>query len=148
VYLLVGALNAQCFWGSLRPMADSPNKRDLRNFSSPTTHPTTYSKHPKAMVLLQAISLNRGCRSLFPYIYETRGRSGRHGEAIVFLDGSTCHGTDFLLNECMYIGVIPLLLPLHSSDQMQLLNPETFGIQESEASKLQLSAHLTDKRNR
>jgi hypothetical protein len=79
---------------------------------------------------------------LFPYIEEIYGRLRNNGEAVVLLDRSICHETDFSFDECTCNGVIPLFLPPHSSNQPQPQDLGTFGVQKSKASKIQSSTHF------
>jgi hypothetical protein len=79
---------------------------------------------------------------LFPYVSETRERLKYNGQALVILDGCTCHSSDFFLDEATHEGVRPLFLPAHSSDQTQPLDLGIFGLDKSEAARTRPSPTL------
>jgi hypothetical protein len=79
---------------------------------------------------------------LFPFIQDTRASLRFPGQAVVILDGCTCHDTDFFLDGCTRNGVYPLFLPPHSSDQIQPLDLGIFARQKAEASRIRLPEGL------
>jgi hypothetical protein len=79
---------------------------------------------------------------LFPYIVKTRRDLNYEGLAILLLDGCTSHGSDWFLDACEDLGMIPVFLPPHSSDQTQPMDLGIFAVQKVEAKRIRPSDKL------
>jgi hypothetical protein len=53
----------------------------------------------------------------------------------VILDGCTCHGSDFFLDESTHTGVRPPFPPANSSDETQPLDLGIFALEKAEAAQ-------------
>jgi hypothetical protein len=72
---------------------------------------------------------------LFPYIIQTREELQYDGPGVLLLDGCSCHDSDYFLDSCLEIGLIPIFLPPHTSDQTQPMDLLIFALQKIEAKR-------------
>jgi hypothetical protein len=65
---------------------------------------------------------------LIPYIRTRRARTHYDGKAILILDGCNCHSLDLVRVELEGHKILLLMLPPHTSDQLQPLDLGIFGV--------------------
>jgi hypothetical protein len=63
-----------------------------------------------------------------PEIGQRRGKYHYHGPALLILDGCTAHNGNFFLDMCLEHNVVPVPIPPHSLNQIQLLDLCIFGV--------------------
>jgi hypothetical protein len=73
---------------------------------------------------------------LFKYFRDKRETLGYAGPGLLILDGCSCHKSDEFWDACNHHGIIPVLLPPHSSDQLQPLDLGIFALQKAEATRM------------
>lgn len=83
--------------------------------------------------------------TLFPSLQERRKLYNYTGDAVVILDGCSCHINDFFLDECVFNKVIPIILAPHSSDQTQMLDLGIFGPPKKYISKIKPDKFLSSQ---
>jgi hypothetical protein len=82
-------------------------------------------------------------KELIPYVTKTRNELRIECEALLILDGCSCHGSDRFLDELTYYGIVPAFLPPHSSDQTQPLDLGIFALEKAEAMRIRLPDDVT-----
>jgi hypothetical protein len=70
---------------------------------------------------------------LFPYFSETRRQLGYDRFGLLILDVCSCHTSEGFLEACLFNGIVPVLLPAHSSDQLRPLDLGIFAFEKTEA---------------
>jgi hypothetical protein len=80
---------------------------------------------------------------LIEYVRKTRIELQYQGEAVLILDGCSCHASDRFLDEMSHFGIVPFFLPPHSSDQTQPLDLGIFGLEKAEATRIRVPDDVT-----
>jgi hypothetical protein len=63
-----------------------------------------------------------------PYVEQRRKDLGYSGPAFLIMDGCSSHFSDLLWDEFSFRGIVAVLLPPHTSDQIQPLDLVVFGL--------------------
>jgi hypothetical protein len=73
---------------------------------------------------------------LFPYSWEKRQQLRYDRFGLFILDGCNYHTSEGFLEACLFNGIIPVVLPGYSSDQLQPLDLGVFAVEKTEAKRV------------
>ena len=73
---------------------------------------------------------------LVPYIQQMRDDCSYVGPGVIFLDGCTCHQTDYLDQVCVENNLMPVFFPAHTSNQLQPCDLGMFAVHKSNIRQL------------
>jgi hypothetical protein len=84
-----------------------------------------------------------GWEVFIPELARRREELGYSGEAVLIMDGLTCHHSDFVEDLCFENNCIVEILPAHSSDQIQPCDLGIIGAMKANASRIHPAPDLS-----